>query len=133
MLVQIGSLIWHWQRFSNCSRHLWRKIFLSAYVLAFLGAAYYSIIGVSRSNRFLVLLALPVAFNYFVFLGFYNFIFGLPLFLLFLGVALRTGLGTQIRNTDGVAFDSKLFRSSSKYVGCLARSVTYLGRQGSHW
>lgn len=67
------------------------KVFLSAYVLALVGSAYFAILGISRRNRFLLLLVFPFVFNHFVFLGFYNFIFGLPFVFLFLGIVLRSG------------------------------------------
>ncbi len=84
------------------------KLLLSAYVLALLGSAYFAILGISRRNRFLLLLVFPFVFNYFVFLGFYNFIFGLPFVFLFLGIVLRSGSRLGWREASLLALASVL-------------------------
>ncbi len=84
------------------------KVFLSAYVLALVGSAYFAILGISRRNRFLLLLVFPFVFNYFVFLGFYNFIFGLPFVFLFLGIVLRSGSRLGWREAGLLALASVL-------------------------
>ena len=82
------------------------KVFLSAYVLALVGSAYIAILGISRRNRFLLLLVFPFVFNHFVFLGFYNFIFGLPFVFLFLGIVLRSGSKLKWREAGFLALAS---------------------------
>ena len=84
------------------------KLFLSAYVLALVGSAYFAILGTSRRNRFLLLLVFPFIFNHFVFLGFYNFIFGLPFVFLFLGIVLRSGSRLGWREAGLLALASVL-------------------------
>ena len=55
------------------------KVFLTAYVVFFVGAFRYLVVSVDPSAKLLTLLALPFAHNLLLYAGFYNFCLGIPL------------------------------------------------------
>jgi len=65
------------------------KALLSAYVLLLAGALWYLAGAVDRERAWLALLGLPFAWNQLLGLGFYNFLFSIPLLLLALGLWWR--------------------------------------------
>ena len=65
------------------------KIMLSAYLLTFPLAARYALGSIRSAARYLSILAFPLAYNWFFHMGFYNFCFSLPVFLLAVGFYIR--------------------------------------------
>ena len=65
------------------------KLVLSAYALLVPAATLFALRGLPGASRFGVFLIFPVVYAYVFYLGFYNLAFGLPLFLLALGLYFR--------------------------------------------
>ena len=65
------------------------KVFLTFYVLCFVGGFKYAIDSINTDSGFLTLLAFPMIYNYTLNAGFYSFSLSLALALVFLGFWLR--------------------------------------------
>ena len=65
------------------------KIVVSGYVIAFFLAGLYVVRALDRSTRWPLLVLLPLAYNIFLFFGFYNFDYSLAVLMLTIGYWLR--------------------------------------------
>ncbi len=75
------------------------KLILSVYVLAFLAALIFALRGLRGATVLASFLAFPVIYSYIFYIGFFNLCFGLPLFLLALGLYFRLAEGPPPRRT----------------------------------
>lgn len=77
------GVMWFFQRFASplTAEKLFLTIYLGLMVLSF----WYLLSVLGRPHRLWALFALPLGYNYTLFMGFYNFCFGLPLVLFTLG------------------------------------------------
>lgn len=71
------------------------KLVLSAYALLVPVTTLFALRGLPGASRLGVFLVLPAVYSYVFYLGFYNLSFGLPLFLLALGLYFRLAFGLE--------------------------------------
>jgi len=73
------------------------KILLSGYVLLLPLSARYALRALSPGSEFLALLAFPFIYNLLLTMGFYNFVYSLPVFFFFVGLWLKNRGGLSAR------------------------------------
>ena len=79
------------------------KVVVAGFVLALVAGLRYALRGVDRRAGWLAVAALPFAGSHLVVYGFYNFVWGVALSLLAMGVALRARSGWTAARTGGLA------------------------------
>jgi hypothetical protein len=104
------------------------KVLVSGYVLLMAGALWYLAGAVERERAWLALLGLPFVWTTLLQLGFYNFCFGMALFLLALGLWWRHRLRPSLR--FAAALDALLVLC---YFAHILPAVLALGGIGVLW
>jgi len=104
------------------------KVLLSVYLVALPLSARYAIASLRPSAAPLSLLVFPLAYNYFLHMGFYNFVFCLPLFLVTLGYYLRHGHRLTPGRTAALSGLALLL-----YFAHLSGLVMVIFAIGLHW
>jgi hypothetical protein len=79
------------------------KVFLSGYVILLPVSVRYAITAARRQSAFLAVLAFPFVYNYLFHMGFYSFVYSLPIFFLFSGYLLRHSAEPSIRRNVAIA------------------------------